>query len=104
MITAGRNPLHSRESELRKQRAVRSFGEITREFYEAKSHDWRNAKVRKQWMTPLERNATRLMPMPVNEIGSEDVLAVLQPIWTTKPVHGSEGGSRPCLMPRELAV
>ena len=41
-------------------------------------------------MTPLNRYAARLMTMPVNEVRTEDVLAVLQPIWTTK----SETASR----------
>ena len=41
-------------------------------------------------MTPLNRYAARLMTMPVNEIRTDDVLAVLQPVWTTK----SETASR----------
>ena len=89
-VNAGRNPLESRVAERRAQQAIRTFGEVAAEFYDAKSPGWRNEKVRKQWMTPLERYAARLMPLPVNEIGTEDVLAVLQPIWTTK----SETASR----------
>ena len=89
-VNAGRNPLESRVAERRAQQAIRTFGEVAAEFYDAKSQGWRNEKVRKQWMTPLERYAARLMPLPVNEIGTEDVLAVLQPIWTTK----SETASR----------
>jgi integrase len=89
-VAAGRNPLDSREAERRSQHAARTFGEVAEALYEAKSHEWRNAKVRKQWRTPLQRYAARLLPMPVNEIATEDVLAVLQPIWTTK----SETASR----------
>ena len=88
-MRAGRNPLESRQAERRSSQAARTFAEVAASFYEAKSHDWRNAKVRKQWMTPLERYAARLMPLPVNEVGTEDVLAVLTPIWTTKPETAS---------------
>lgn len=83
-LQAGRNPLEAREAKRRASQGVRTFGEVAAAFYDAKSQDWRNAKVRAQWMTPLDRYAARLMRMAVNEIGTEDVLAVLQPIWTTK--------------------
>ena len=83
-VNAKRNPLECREAERRASQAIRTFGEVATAYYDAKSRDWRNEKVRKQWMTPIERYAARLMPMPVNEIVTEDVLAVLQPIWTTK--------------------
>jgi integrase len=83
-VAAGRNPLESRKAERRAQRATPTFGELAEELYVAKSHEWRNAKVRKQWRTPLQIYAVRLLCMPVNEITTEDVLSVLQPIWTTK--------------------
>ena len=86
---AGRNPLDSREAERLAQQAMRTFREVAMAFHAAKSHEWRNAKVRKQWLTPLERYAARIMPVPVNEIGTADVLAILEPIWTTKPETAS---------------
>ena len=89
-LVAGRNPLDVREAERRAMQKGRTFGEIAAELYAAKSPGWRNPKVRKQWMTPLERYADRLMSMPVDQIRTEDVLACLQPIWTTK----SETASR----------
>jgi integrase len=89
-LVAGRNPLDVREAERRAMQKGRTSGEIAAELYAAKSPGWRNAKVRKQWMTPLERYADRLMSMPVDQIRTEDVLACLQPIWTTK----SETASR----------
>ena len=89
-LVAGRNPLDVREAERRAMQNGRTFGEIAAELYAAKSPGWRNPKVRKQWMTPLERYAHRLMSMPVDQIRTEDVLACLQPIWTTK----SETASR----------
>lgn len=84
-LASGRDPLAAREAERRVQAGVPTFGDMAQAFYEAKSHDWRNAKVRKQWLTPLRTYAARVLSLPVNEIGTEDVLAVLKPIWTKKP-------------------
>lgn len=88
-LQTGRDPLESRDAERRATQTMRTFGEVAKAFYEAKSHEWRNEKVRKQWLTPLDRYAARLMNLPVNEIGTDDVLEVLQPIWTTKPETAS---------------
>ena len=89
-LAAGRDPIASRDIERRAQAGVRTFGELAQTFCEAKSQEWRNEKVRTQWLTPLRTYAGRLLSMPVNAITTEDVLAVLQPIWTTKPVTASQ--------------
>jgi integrase len=93
-IAAGRNPMDSRAAERRAQKAVPTFGEVAAELHAAKSHGWRNLKVRQQWMSPLQRYATRLIAMPVNEIATEHVLAVLEPIWSAKPETASRVRSR----------
>ena len=93
-LADGRNPFETRAAEHRSHSTCPTFGEIAQAFYEAKSHDWRNEKVKKQWMAPLTRYAGRLMTMPVKEIGTDDVLAALQPIWTAKPETASRVRSR----------
>ncbi len=45
---------------------------------------WRNEKHRAQWRATLETYAPKLKPKRVDEITTEDVLAVLKPIWTSK--------------------
>jgi integrase len=45
---------------------------------------WRNEKHRAQWRSTLQTYAAPLAQKPVNAITTEDVLAVLKPIWTTK--------------------
>ena len=63
-----------------------TFREAAEKTYEANRPRWRNAKVAANWMQQLERHAfKRLGDLPVDTIGREDVLAVLTPIWTTKP-------------------
>ena len=73
-LAAGRNPLDTREVERRSTQSGQTFREIALDLHAAKSPAWRNAKVRKQWMAPLERYAARLMPLPVDQIRTEDVL------------------------------
>ena len=88
-LTAGRNPFDAREVERRASRNGRTFREVAVDLHAAKSPAWRNLKVRRQWMAPLERYAARLMPLSVDQIKTEDVLGCLQPIWTTKPETAS---------------
>ena len=73
-LAAGRNPLDTREVERRSTQSGQTFREIALDLHAAKSPAWRNAKVRRQWMAPLERYAARLMPLPVDQIRTEDVL------------------------------
>ena len=83
-IRAGRNPLVLRRAHRHLQKANQTFGEVATAYRDAKAHEWRNSKVRNQWLAPLHRHARPLLAMPVNEITTEDVLAVLHPIWLTK--------------------
>ena len=80
-IADGLDPL----AEKRKARTP-TFRHAAEQTFEANKPRWRNAKVAANWLQQLERHAfKRLGDMPVNQIGREDVLAVLTPIWTTKP-------------------
>ena len=68
---------------------VPTFRKAAQRTYEALRPRWRNEKVAVNWMQQLERHAmARLGDLPVDRIGREDVLAVLTPIWTSKPETG----------------
>ena len=73
-----------------KRRAkVPTFREAAQKTFEANRPRWRNAKVEKNWMQQLQRYALpTLGDMRVDQIGREDVLRVLTPIWTAKPETG----------------
>ena len=74
---------------VKRQPKVPTFREAAQHTYEALRPRWRSEKVAVNWMQKLERHAlTRLGDLPVDRIGREDVLAVLTPIWTTKPETG----------------
>jgi integrase len=51
---------------------------------EALSAGFRNEKHKAQWKSTLESYAAPLRAKPVDTIATDDVLAVLKPIWTQK--------------------
>jgi len=74
---------------VKRQPKIPTFREAAQNTYEALRPRWRSEKVAVNWMQQLERHAlARLGGMRVDRIGREDVLAVLTPIWTTKPETG----------------
>ncbi len=81
LARSGGNPLAA------KRRArMPTFRQAAERTFEANRPRWRNAKVATNWMQQLERHALQeLGDLPVSQIGREDVLAVLVPIWTSKP-------------------
>lgn len=65
---------------------VPTFEECGREYINAHEPSWSNDKHRAQWPSTLKMYVYPLIgKKPVNEIGIEDMVKVLKPIWTTKP-------------------
>lgn len=66
--------------------SVPTFEECAREYINAHEASWSNDKHRAQWSSTLKMYVyPHIGKKPVNEIGIDDVLKVLKPIWTTKP-------------------
>jgi len=80
---AGGDPL----SEKRRERvATTTFAEAARRVYEQRRPGWRNVKHAEQWITTLEQFVfPRIGDCGVAEVSTEDVIAVLTPIWHQKP-------------------
>jgi len=56
----------------------------------AHSDSWKNAKHRAQWPSTLENYVYPIMGnLPVADISTEHVMAVIEPIWKTKPETAS---------------
>ena len=65
---------------------VPTFRDAAQHTYEVLRPRWRSEKVAINWMQQLKRHAfDRLADLPVDRIAQEDMLAVLTPIWTSKP-------------------
>ena len=81
-VHAGGDPL----AEKRTRRGVPTFAEAARKVFALRRGGWRNAKHAGQWLTTLEQFVfPRFGARGVNEITSNDVIAVLSPIWHAKP-------------------
>ena len=84
-IAEGRDPKKERQRVKQASIAKPSFANEAAAYYQFHLPTWRNAKVRKSWMTPLETYAYDVIgEMPVDEIETRHVLEVLEPIWHSK--------------------
>jgi integrase len=85
IVADGRDPLQVREASKAAEQSIPTFGECADEFIAAKQSEWRNDKHRAQWLMTLTTYAAPLRKLPVDEIDTADILAVLKPIWQAKP-------------------
>lgn len=83
-IAIGRDPI----AEKRKEEEP-TFGEAADRFLATNDMAWRNEKHRAQWRMTLETYAKPMRAKKVSDIGTDDVLGVLTPIWQSKPETAS---------------
>jgi integrase len=86
MIAQGLDPINERK----RTGGVPTFGKLADEVRQSLAAGFRNDKHKAQWKSTLETYAAPLWSKPVNTISTDDVLAVLKPIWQAK----SETASR----------
>jgi integrase len=94
LVKAGIDPLDKREVDAAaaaaeaQRAAIRgiTFRAVTERYLAAHEKGWRNSKHRLQWRNTLDTYAhPHLGDLPVGDVGTEHVLAALEPIWRTKP-------------------
>jgi integrase len=90
LLASGRNPIEARRAAEDAQETATTFGAFADALVEDLKHGFRNAKHHAQWSMTLRTYAAPLREMPLGAIRTQDVLAVLTPIWQTK----SETASR----------
>ena len=79
-VEEGRDPIAEKAKE-----AEPTFGECADRYIASIKSEWRNAKHEYQWNQTLTSFCQRKFgPKRVSEIGTEDVLSVLKPIWQAK--------------------
>ena len=64
---------------------IPTFGECAAAYIEAMRPSWRNAKHAAQWSMTLKTYAEPIRSRPVDEIATQDVLDILQPLWQRIP-------------------
>lgn len=79
----GGDPLAQARAE---RRVIPTFSAAARTVHQGNTDGWRNPKHAAQWITSLETYAfPKLGDKPIDAIEQTDVIAVLAPIWTSKP-------------------
>ncbi len=93
LFHAGIDPIEHRRqidaAKLAVKDPKRTFGPFAESLITDLESQWRNAKHRAQWRFTLTEYAKTIWTKPLNEIDTEAVLAVLKPIWQTKPETAS---------------
>lgn len=100
LVSDGIDPLAKRQAE-EVERRTPTFGEMADRHIEAMEPGWRNPKHRAQWRATLGRvrdadgallrqgYCLALRDVLVDQVTTEQVLAELKPIWSTKPETAS---------------
>lgn len=84
-VLAGTNPIEARKAE----RGGKTFADVADEVLASIGPSMSNDKHRAQWTTALKVTALPLRSKRVDEITTEDVLAILRPLWTRTPETAS---------------
>lgn len=78
----GVDPIEARKSE---PKTIPTFTSCAAAYIRAHRRGWKNPKHRRQWVSTLKTYARPILgDRPIDQIDTEDVLKVLNPIWTTK--------------------
>jgi len=84
-LARGENPIEARKAAGR----VPTFGECADEYVASMAGNWRNEQHRAQWGMTLTRYTETIRSMPINMIGTAEVLRLLQPVWQKIPETAS---------------
>src|SRR5262245_32929527 len=84
MLSSDIDPLADKKAKRAARQKARTFGDYTDEFLESALAGFQNEKHKWQWKATLKNNAAALRPMMLQDITTEDVKKVLEPIWNTK--------------------
>ena len=75
----------NKENKIKDEMNLATFDSVALEYIESKKAEWKNAKHQQQWVNTLTTYAfPSIGKMPVADIETAHVLAVLKPIWNTK--------------------
>lgn len=84
LLDSGQNPIEVRKAAASEDAARVTFGAFAEQLVTDIKSGFRNEKHRWQWGHTLKVYAAKLSDTPIDEVGTEKVLEVLQPLWQTK--------------------
>lgn len=99
LLAAKTDPLAAREAKEAERKAtegaeakaaLNTFKGAAEALHRAKAPEWKNPKHGAQWLATLKAHVfPKIGARPVAKVDTDDVLRVLQPIWTTTPETAS---------------
>ena len=88
LVLEGSDPQRARQAERAQVQAaaapVITFGAFATDLVDSIEDGFKNAKHRQQWRNSLATHAASLLPLAIGEVGTDAIVAVLQPIWLAK--------------------
>ncbi|WP_294338890.1 site-specific integrase [uncultured Sphingomonas sp.] len=84
-VALGRDPRTVLTSQASAIKTVPTFGSFANDYIASVEAGWRNSVHRQQWRNSLRDHAARLQDKLVDDITTDDVITLLQPIWLVKP-------------------
>ena len=87
LLTQGIDPIDTRNgAKATAKVAGVKFGKFADDYVKSHKSEWSNSKHAAQWsMTLGDAYCALIRPKPIGAIGTEDVLAVLEPVWQSVP-------------------
>ena len=89
MLLDGKDPRDERSKAKVKQQPAITFGAFAKAHVADIEDGFKNPKHRQQWRNTLDNYGKPLSGIPIDQVSTEDVLGVLQPIWLSKPETAS---------------
>jgi integrase len=86
-VASGVNPIEARRADKAEAKSV-TFGDVADAWFASKQSEFRNEKYREMVKRALEVTAAPLRSLPVADIGVEDILRTLKPVWVKTPETG----------------
>ncbi len=95
-MLANTDPLGAKHAARRPQpiKGTPTFGQMASAYHESHEGWWRSSKHARQWMKTIASHCAPIIDMPVNQIATKDVLAVLKPLWARAVQRGVRDASR----------
>ena len=88
-ILDGEDPRQNRATAEIKEASKPTFGNFAKALIADIEGGFKNPKHRQQWRNTLDTYAKPMAEIPIDQVSTENVLAVLQPIWLSKPETAS---------------
>jgi integrase len=89
MLAKGVDPLDAKKAGQEAAAARKTFGQCADELIKSKRREWRSEVHAGQWRTTIDSYCGPIMDAPIDEIDTQAVLGVLQPLWQRIPETAS---------------